>query len=520
MSNTIQLKLQKLSTESLLSELKKINRGIEKEGLRTALDGKIAHTNHPLSLGSALTHPYITTDYSEALLEFITPVFQTAAEVVAFLDQTHRFCYSKLDNELIWTSSMPCFLKGEESIPIAHYGSSNMGKLKYIYRVGLAHRYGKMMQSIAGIHYNFSLPETFWEKYEIALTGKNSGADFQTESYFSLIRNFRRYSWLLLYLYGASPALCPSFLQGREHQLEQSNGSLLSPFATSLRMGGLGYHNRAQQKLGICYNSLERYIDTLGCAMKTPYAPYENIGVLKNGEYRQLNSNILQIENEYYSDIRPKRVTPHGQKPLQVLEQSGVEYIEIRNLDINPYLPLGIDEQQICFLDCFMLYCLLHNSPLTTNQESCIQEANKQLVVNNGRKPRLKLQKGLTQDISLIEWGMEIFTDLLLIAKIMDEANNTRSFTEAVKQEQEKLRNVNLTPSARIIQDLGAKNTSFFQFGQQQSVAHKKYFMSRPLSDERSSYFNSVSSQSIEQQAKLERQDQLEFKDYLQQYLN
>ncbi len=520
MSDTLRKKLQLISTDSLLSELTRINRGIEKEGLRITPGGELAQTDHPEALGSALTHPYITTDYSEALLEFITPVFQTPADVISFLDQTHRFCHLKLENELIWAASMPCFLGGESSIPIACYGSSNTGRLKHIYREGLAWRYGKMMQTIAGIHYNFSLPESFWGRYQAELVDSGRAgraADFQTEAYFSLIRNFRRYSWLVLYLFGASPALCPSFLQGREHQLEKLNDSLHLPFATSLRMGDLGYNSSTQENLGVCYNTLDSYAETLGRAINTSYAPYEEIGVFKNGEYRQLNSNILQIENEYYSDIRPKRVTPAGQKPLQVLVENGVEYIEIRSLDIDPYLPLGISEQQVHFLDCLLLYCLLQDSPATNQDESKMQEANNQRVANRGREPGLKLKKNSTEEVLLSTWGDEIFNDLLLVAQVLDRANQTKKFTQAIDRERNKLHDASLTPSARIIDDLS--EASFFRLSQQQSVAHREYFLSHLLPGERQSYFSGLARQSLAKQAELEAQDQLAFADYLRCYL-
>lgn len=519
MSETLRRNLQLISTDSLLSELTRINRGVEKEGLRTTPGGELSQTDHPAVLGSTLTHPHITTDYSEALLEFITPVFQTPAGVIDFLDQVHRFCHSKLDNELIWAASMPCFLGGESSIPIARYGSSNIGQLKHIYRVGLAWRYGKMMQTIAGVHYNFSLPESFWGKYQAVLADTGNITDFQTQAYFSLIRNFRRYSWLILYLFGASPALCPSFLQGRAHQLEKLHDSLHLPFATSLRMGDLGYHNSAQQNLGICYNSLDSYVTTLGRAINTNYAPYEEIGVFRDNEYRQLNSNILQIENEYYSDIRPKRISSSSQKPLQVLAKKGVEYIEVRNLDIDPYVPLGISEQQIHFLDCFLLYCLLKDSPATSNNESEIQEANKQRVVNRGREPGLTLNRNPAQEIPLGEWGEEIFDDLLLVAQTMDRANHTQSYTQAIKHERNKLHDASLTPSARVIHDLSAGAISFFRFSRRQSMAHRDYFISPSLTDERLDYFNRLTCQSLQEQAELEAQDPLEFADYLRQYL-
>jgi glutamate--cysteine ligase len=202
-------------------------------------------------LGSALTHPQITTDYAEALLEFITPAEH---DIGLALHRSTRSTATptKLDGELLWSQSMPCDLPPEEDIEIAWYGSSNIGMLKHVYRRGLALRYGKAMQCIAGIHYNYSLPRTAVDAAQAKASRKNAAAlrDFQSERYIALIRNFRRYSWLLMYLFGASPALSRCFLRGREHNLDAlSDDTLYLPYATSLRMSDLGYQNDAQSGL-------------------------------------------------------------------------------------------------------------------------------------------------------------------------------------------------------------------------------------------------------------------------------
>src|SRR5690554_2847852 len=144
------------------SVLKGILRGIEKEGLRVDAEGALARTPHPTQLGSALTNPSITTDYSEALLELITGTHGSIQSLRGELEDVHRFVASQLQNEFIWNQSMPAILPGEADIPIGWYGSSNTGMLKHVYRRGLAERYGKAMQCIAGVHYNFSLPDELW----------------------------------------------------------------------------------------------------------------------------------------------------------------------------------------------------------------------------------------------------------------------------------------------------------------------------------------------------------------------
>ncbi len=231
-----------------------IRRGIEKESLRITTDGTLAQTPHPAALGSALTHPYITTDYSEALLEFITPPSTELHKPLEFLEQLHRYVYSHIGDEVLWVNSMPCMISNDADVPVAQYGSSNVGRMKSVYREGLGHRYGRKMQTIAGIHYNFSYPEEFWKLNQVLEGERGPLQDYISKRYFDLTRNFQRYSWLLVYLFGASPALCKSFLAGREHQLDTFDHTLFKPNATSLRMSDLGYQSNAQAGLTPCYD--------------------------------------------------------------------------------------------------------------------------------------------------------------------------------------------------------------------------------------------------------------------------
>ena len=192
--------------------------GIEKESLRTQPSGALALTPHPLALGSALTHPSITTDFSESQLELVTGVHAGVQAAIDELTQIHQFTYQTLQalgDEMLWVSSMPCGLPTDETIPVARFGSSNVGRAKSVYRLGLSHRYGRRMQTISGIHYNWSFP----------------GAT--SEQYFAQIRNFRRQAFLLLYLFGASPAVCSSFVAGRQHELQQlSSSTMYMPYGT------------------------------------------------------------------------------------------------------------------------------------------------------------------------------------------------------------------------------------------------------------------------------------------------
>ena len=239
-------------------------KGVEKESLRVSPDGYIEQSEHPRELGSALTHEHITTDYSEALIELVTPAFRESWELLQYLCDLHQFVYRHLGEQLLWATSMPCIIDGDPSIPIARYGRSNIGRMKEVYRRGLGYRYGRMMQAISGVHYNYSFPAHFWPVLAATLQAPSADQDFVSAQYFGLLRNYRRYGWLMLYLFGNSPALCASFVRGREHTLQQfAPGTLYEPYATSLRMSDLGYRNKSQAGVQISVNSLEEYVRDL-----------------------------------------------------------------------------------------------------------------------------------------------------------------------------------------------------------------------------------------------------------------
>ena len=346
-------------------------KGVEKECLRADAAGEIAATPHPPTLGSALTHPWLTTDYSEALLEFVTPPFRDRAEIARELGDSHRFVIRNLGDELLWAASMPCEVRGDEAIPIARYGTSNSGRLRNLYRVGLGHRYGRMMQVIAGVHFNYSLAPGLWPV--LAETGaahgdhrewRGTGRALADSHYFGLIRNLFRHGWLLLYLFGATPALSRSFLPAGAPELEaMGEDAWHAPFGTSLRMSDIGYTNRIPGGIGIRYDDLYSYAASLYRAITTPHPPWEALGVRRGAEYRQINANLLQIENEYYSSVRPKQPTRRGERPTEALQRRGVRYVELRSIDLDPSSPIGLTEDRLAFLEVFMLFCLLCDSP-------------------------------------------------------------------------------------------------------------------------------------------------------------
>lgn len=522
MSPTLSERLGLLRDPALSELLTECRHGIEKESLRATAEGVLVHSAHPVGLGSALTHPSITTDYSEALIELITPVSRSIDELFGNLDDVHRFTYSHLGEERLWNQSMPCRLPVTDAeIPIAWYGTSNVGTLKHVYRRGLAIRYGKAMQCIAGVHYNFSLPPALWTHLQRQEQDTLSQQDYQSERYFALIRNFRRYAWLLMYLFGASPAVCASFLQGRDHRLQTlGEKSLYLPYATSLRMSDLGYNNNAQSGLNICYNSLENYITSMLDAISLPYEPYAKLGTHDaSGDWQQLNTNLLQIENEFYSPIRPKRVAQSGEKPVHALAQRGVEYIEVRCLDIDPFAPLGVDPVTAHFMDSFLLFCALQDSPRLEDAECQSASDNFNLTVKRGREPGLQLvDKG--QERSLAEWGNELLDGIAACAELLDGAHGHDGFSASLAAQKAKLADASLTPSARVLAAIAEQGDSFFRFALVQSEEHNRYFRARPLEAEAQARYEVTAAESLAEQEAIEAADTLDFDSYVELFLS
>ena len=517
-------RLAVLQQETQCQPLRGMRRGIEKESLRVTPDGSLAQTPHPIALGSALKHPNITTDFSEALLEFITPACSSIEESLAWLQRIHVYTNSVLQqqNEKICPASMPCILGGDDSIPLAQYGTTHTARMKTIYRAGLGHRYGRSMQAIAGIHYNVSFSDDFFVLLQQQEKDSSTLQNFKTRRYFDLIRNFRRHLWLLLYLFGASPALCASFVQGRQHHLaafDDGGNSLFLPFATSLRMGGLGYQSNAQAAMRVCYNGLPSYIQTLKKGLTTAYPPYEKMGVRDaTGHYQQLSTHLLQIENEFYSTIRPKRVTRSGETPIRALQERGVEYIEVRCMDLDPYLPLGMDIHVAAFIEVFLLWCLLSDSPLTDEEEYVQLARNQAAVVERGRDPSLLLEVGGEQR-DVLHWAQSMQVELNACAQLLDRAYENTHYSASVDLQYQKLRDSQLTTSARVLLDMPAHRKSFFQLTSELAQQHADYFSAQVLTEEQQRYFVNAAHTSLQQQQDAEAAPLImSFEEYLAAY--
>ena len=494
-----------------------IGRGIERETLRVKPDGHLSQQGHPGTLGSALTHEWIITDFAESLLEFVTPVDRDISHLLAFLRDIHRHVSRELGEERLWPFSMPCIIRDPENITLAQYGTSNIGRMKTVYREGLKHRYGSLMQVISGLHYNFSLPEAFWK----AKSGEENaapGKDDISDGYLQLIRNYYRFGWIIPYLFGASPAICESFLpQGAGDLPLESNGkgTLWLPYATSLRLSDLGYTNKSQSALGITFNSLEGYVAALKKAIKTPSGQYAKLGVTDSeGKRIQLNTNVLQIENELYAPIRPKRVIRAGEAPSEALKRGGIEYIEVRSLDVNPFTPIGISDEQVRFLDMFLIWCALAEAPEMSADELQCTRANWNRVVMEGRKPGLTLRSGCGEFVyPLKEAALGMFDGLARIARVLDSTQQGDHYQQVCSNLLRSVEDPEQTYSARILREMQQQGLA--GAGITLAEQYHQMLVSESLEVLTDEQFRQQAEASVIAQKKIEAEDTLSFEEYL-----
>ena len=491
--------------------------GIEKESLRVGPDGFIASTGHPIALGSALTNRFITTDFSEALLEFVTPAYDAPEQALTCLHDIHQFTMAQLNDELLWNASMPCLIGNAQSIPLARYGNSNVATMKTVYRRGLSYRYGRAMQAIAGIHFNFSLAEQFWPVYQHCIGDDQPLEGARDAAYMALARNFRRVGWIVLYLFGASPVMCKSFLGDRTSALaEFDSDTLFEPYATSLRMSDLGYNSNAQSSLRISLNSVQQYVEDLTAAIMTSHAAYERIGVQVGGQWRQLNTSILQIENEYYNTIRPKQVARSGERPTLALQRGGVQYVEIRSLDINPFSHVGLTLEQMHYTQALLVYCLLLDSPPIDETELAEHAANHALVAHSGRAPALELRRR-GRSVLLQDWAREVHEGVSAVATWLSEEDPR--YQTAADAMTPLIEDADVTPSARVLREMRDSGLPYHAYAMQQARDHAAYFAGLPpMPEQLARAMHREASESLQKQQRVESEDTGSFEGYLADY--
>ena len=491
--------------------------GIEKESLRVS-QSKISRRQHQQSMGSPLCHKFITTDFSEALLELITPPLTDKNAGLTFLDNIHHFVSHKIGDEIIWPFSMPPFVQSDVEIPIASYGSSNLALFKTAYRNGLSYRYGRSMQAIAGVHFNYSLPEKIWLS-SLFTREQIDLKELRASIYFRTLRNLHRMNWLILYLFGASPIVSKNFLSNKHTGFQKLDGhNYYLPYATSLRMSDLGYQNVHQSMLAIPLNSLEEYTLNLKCATETKCEEYQRIFKEAKVDYPQINSNILQIEDEYYAIARPKSSSDSSQRLITKLNDTGVDYIELRSLDVNPFQRIGIDLDTVHFLEMFLLYCTLKSSPLINNYEIEESRENDLLVATKGRESGLSLSKNRTK-ISLKNWANQILDEMMSIAELLD--NKTNNFSGVISKTKAQIKDPDQTLSGMLLNKVLSEKMSFHELGKTIGEDNKNHYIRMETSKNSEwSLLEKESVDSIKIQVELEQEGRQSFEGFVKEYFN
>jgi len=491
--------------------------GIEKESLRVS-KSIISKSKHHESMGSPLCHRYITTDFSEALLELITPPLIDKKTGLNFLENIHHFVSHKIGDEIMWPFSMPPLIQSDAEIPIASYGSSNLALFKETYRNGLSHRYGRTMQAISGIHFNYSLPEQIWGSSFFAKEEVDS-KKLRGTIYFRTLRNLHRMNWLVLYLFGASPIVSKNFLTNKHKgfkKLDSHNYYL--PYATSLRMSDLGYQNIHQSNLAIPLNSLEEYTFNLKWATETECEDYQAIFEKAEVDYPQINANILQIEDEYYAVARPKSSSDSNQRLTAKLNDTGVDYIELRSLDVNPFQRIGIDLDTVHFLEVFLLYCTLKSSPPINSDEIEESRENDLLVATRGREPDINLKKNRTE-INLKNWANQILDEMMFIAGLLD--NKTTNFTSIIRKFTTHITDPEQTLSAMLLNKILTEKLSVHELGRTIGEDYKNHYISMETS--KNSEWSLLEKESVDskkRQIDLEQAEDQFFEGFVKEYFN
>lgn len=466
--------------------------GIEKEALRINTKGEIAVSPHPAALGSALCHPMITTDFAECLAEVITGVHSSKNSLMTELQDTVVYLsHHMLEDELLWPASMPPPIEDETRVNIARFGTSPIGRLKHLYRIGLAERYGVRRQSIAGIHYNVSLEENLFKNCAETdrLPFLNNKA-LKSHYYMQLIQQFMMNQWLLILLFSASP-----FAMITPKSAESSN-RFSQKHAISCRLGPHGYRNSEIDPLSIRYDSLEHYITDIQRLTQRPSQQYAHIPDLHSRQPKQLSRNVLQIENEFYNSIRPKPQRMEGLSPSLCLQEQGVGYLEIRLFDLNPFTPLSVSKEQLYFTDAFLMHCLMQrHAPF----DGLLSTKQSNQVIQFGQNPNTELVPGCNQSIKTA--SMNLLENIKNVAQWMDSVSNEPHHLSAVEQQMQKIENWQDLPHQKMLALTPDYHASILDLAHN----HRHTLLQAPLSKEKFASFDAIAAQSLADQAALEK---------------
>ena len=396
------------------------NFGIERETLRVDKEGYLAKSEHPGEFGDKACNPYITTDFSESQIEVITPAFSDVQKSYEFTRALYDIVAMEVGDEYLWPESMPCIIPEDKDIPVAKF--KNHSKEAQEYREKLLLKYGGKKQLISGIHYNFSFDESIierlYENTQKVLTYK----EFKNSIYLKVARNYLRYRWLIVYLFGAAPIVHESFIDSCKCPLKEINHNEYSSFgAISHRSGKCGYKNKVD--LFPSYDSVEKYLESI------------------NG---YINDGLIDSHKELYSQVRLKPSNIKNFK--ESLLNDGIKYLEYRTIDINPFEKGGISLDDLKFLQVFNIYLLTKEE---SNYEKWQEEAleNQQSIAVHGIDNIELKQDG--NSINRVDFGLKILKEVMFIN---NELN--LGFEDIIKNMINKIEDSKLTYSYRITEKI------------------------------------------------------------------
>lgn len=367
--------------------------GIEWECLRAKGDGKLSLTPHPEIFGDKLTNPLVTTDFSESQIEIITPTFDTIDEAFDTFSLLSDLVNASLpEDEYLWFQSIPCILPYWDQIPIAQYSEEGEDSQKY--REDLAKKYGVKKQMISGVHFNFSFSDDFLEELYSLENPDLSFKEFKNEVYLKIARNYLRYCWLIIYLTGCSIGSHKSFSNDCIHLMDAQDdyGSFYSTKGPSFRNASCGYKN-----------------------LKELYPSYESVDDFVRDINTFIENGDLSEAKELYTQVRLKPKNPKDL--LNSLKEDGIEYIEIRTLDINPFYKCGLTRRDMKFLHFFLIYMFIKDEsdyPLWQKEASINEENTAERAYDESMR---LLRDG--EEVTLKQWASEIINEMYGMCEVL-----------------------------------------------------------------------------------------------------
>ncbi len=368
--------------------------GLEKENVRVNSNGDLSLAPHPKALGDKTTHPYITTDFSESQIEMITPPSKSIDEAYYFMENLHDIVSLNIGDEYLWPQSIPPVLPEENKIPIARYDESEKGREAEEYREMLAKKYGKRKQLISGIHYNFSFDDDFLLELKRVIGDERPFKEYRDDIYMKISRNLLKYNWFLVYMFGASIGSHESYSKiCNNKMIEGKDGTYYFPYATSFRNGPCGYKNLKDYM--ISYKSVADYVEDIKSLVEV-------------GE--------ISSAKEYYSSVRLKSTI--GGDILKTLPESGVDYLELRFIDLNPFKKVGIERKTLYFLHLFLIYCMISEDRDYTEKLKKEDDYNTMIASSVGRQGETELLR-CGEKVNIVEWKLEIVDELEELIKLL-----------------------------------------------------------------------------------------------------